>query len=51
MPDLIGPPSPQVSRDLCVCEAKGLCHLVLLEAKVPTGWKHRRQKLLHSLSI
>lgn len=42
---------PQVSRDLCVPEAKGLCHLVLLEAKVPTGWKHRSQKLLHCPSI
>lgn len=42
---------PQVSRDLWVPEAEGLCHLVLLEAKVPTGWKYRSQKLLHCPSI
>ena len=42
---------PQVSRDLWVPEAKGLCHLVLLEAKVTTGWKHWSQKLLYCGSI
>ena len=42
---------PQVSRDLWVPEAKGLCHLVLLEAKVTTGWKHGSQKLLYCGSI
>lgn len=41
----------QVSRDLWVPEAEGLCHLVLLEAKVPTGWKYQSQKLLHCPSI
>lgn len=45
------PDAPQVSRDLRVPEAKGLRHLVLLEAKVPTGWKHQSQKLLHSPSV
>lgn len=43
--------APQVSRDLCVPEAKGLRHLVLLEAKVPTGWQHQSQKLLHGPGV